>query len=270
MSNVENTPPNPTDLTECTQANVLAEAAATLAAEAAARAAAARTKAEEARARAEALRARATPPAGRQPELLDTTAPATEPTEAPAAQPDRRTIPDRRVSETDTRPDPNATERRSGRDRRKNSTLRDTDLTDNSGIIRLGDAVRAAVSAQSADRLANKPNAPATEPGALLEPIGHSAGLHTRRRSKRRIFSPGLFFLLALMTFFALYATGNLPQFDRLTNAAVHNTQSHNAEVVAAVAHHWRLMAGAAATLCLLLIILLTINNLRLRAHERD
>ena len=297
MSKVEKTPPTLGDMTECTEAHALAEAAATLAAQAAARAEAARAKAEEARARAEAIRAGTTtnllrapegppapPPPDTTPESIDLPASTVEQTESPipeavssdtATAPapedptsaDRRSGIDRRVSTTDTRTDSAAPERRTGPRRQVH---RDTDLTDNSGIIRLGDAVRAAVSAQSADRRALRTDAPTAEPGQPLEPLAHSAGLHPHRRKRRHIFSPGLFLLVGLMTLFGLYATGNLPQFDRWTDAAVHSTQAHNAEVVGTVVNSWRLIAGSAAAVCLLLIILLIVNAIRARSTATD
>ena len=285
MPHDEKDPPAPADMTEFTQASVLAEAAANLAAQAAARAEAARARAEEARARAEAIRAQRDEPSDTSteaaPEPLTVLASAVEATEPAAAEPEatpeidrraaetRRSTPDRRIHDIDTRPQP-APERRSNLPRRRSDGRRATDLTDNSGIIRLGDAVRAAVSAQSADRLSNRPELPAAQPGELMEPLGHSAGLHPYRRPRRSIFSPGFVLLIGLMLFFGLYATGNLPQFDRWTDNAVHNTQAHNTEVVGFVVNSWRLIAGGAAAICALLIVLLILNAVRARSNNND
>jgi hypothetical protein len=299
------------EFTEVTQANVLAEAAATMAAQAAAKAAAAKAKAEEALARAAALRAGTAVPAAAaetapapvvevkaSPPVAPATKPApvevkAAPAPAPAsvapaqtkAQPapaeerragserrgdeERRINDDRRTGAPDPRPQSDRVERRSPEGRRTtpNPGRRATDLTADSGIIRLGEAVRAASSARAADRRALS-TGPVRAAGSVLEPEAHRAGLGTAGRKKRRGISPGLILLFGLMVFFGMYATGHLPQFDQLTDAAVKDSQAHNDQVVGTIANNWHMFAYIAAGVCVVLIAFLVINSIRARAHE--
>lgn len=127
-------------------------------------------------------------------------------------------------------------------------------------------AVLAAARAKSAaSRNHFHRSGPAAAPGVPLEPIAHSAGLHVHGHRRRRILSPGLAGLLLLMSFFGLYATGNLPQFDRWTDHAITATQSDNAQVVGAITGNWHNLALGALGLCFVLTFFLLINRWRSR-----
>jgi hypothetical protein len=101
--------------------------------------------------------------------------------------------------------------------------------------------------------------------GTAMDPVARNPGLRVRKQAQRKMISPGMIFLFGLMAFFGLYATGNLPQFDRLTDAAVKDTQSHNAQVVGTIVNDWRMIAYGGVGLCVLLIAFMIFNTVRAR-----
>jgi len=86
---------------------------------------------------------------------------------------------------------------------------------------------------------------------------------------RRRILTPGTVVLAALMVFFGMYSTGNLPQFDQWTNSLVRSTQSKNDVVVGDIENMWMYIVGAIAVAFFGLTALL-IRNHRRAKHNAD
>ena len=99
-------------------------------------------------------------------------------------------------------------------------------------------------------------------PGSKIPITKHVAG-------RRRILTPGTVVLAALMVFFGMYATGNLPQFDRWTNSLVATTQAKNDVVVGSIEDTWKYIVGAIAVAFFGLIALLVRNHRRTK-HNAD
>jgi hypothetical protein len=139
-------------------------------------------------------------------------------------------------------------------------------------LAKFAEAIRAANSARTAEMRNATPRAAAARPGVPLEPVAHAAGLHApvHRNKQRKVMTPGLLFLFALMTFFGLYATGNLPQFDQWTDSVVNSAHAHNDQVVSSVVSGWRMIAYGAASHVLLLIVFMIVNSVRASHSDND
>ena len=86
---------------------------------------------------------------------------------------------------------------------------------------------------------------------------------------RRRILTPGTVVLAALMVFFGMYSTGNLPQFDQWTNSLVKTTQAKNDVVVSDIENLWMYVVGAIAVAFVALTALL-IRNHRRAKHNAE
>ncbi len=136
-----------------------------------------------------------------------------------------------------------------------------------SGIIRLAGALRKKAAAQA-------PVLPKPTGKRSLDPIANHSGLgRPALGKKRKIVTPGLIFLFALMTFYGLYASGNLPQFDRWTDSVVNDAHAHNDQVVGGILSAGRYILFGGAALIVLIAALLLKNYLHQKhnaEHERD
>jgi len=150
----------------------------------------------------------------------------------------RQTEPRRKISERRNTQDPVAADRRRLAQRRYSVGRR---ADDPSGVSRLADALRATSAAKSSEMAGNHThNSRAKQPGSVLDPVAHQAGHGpTPARPKRSVVTPQIIMLFCLMLLFGMFATGNLPQADRLAESLLSSAQAHNQDVVNGVANHW-------------------------------
>ncbi|MDE1156428.1 MAG: hypothetical protein PW735_11970 [Acidobacteriaceae bacterium] len=135
-----------------------------------------------------------------------------------------------------------------------------------SGVVRMADALRVASAARTAGFRSTRSPFARRRPAAVLDPVANQAGLFSHAETKKQpIFTPRLILLFVFMVLFGLYATGNLPQFDRWTDSVVNSAHQHNDQIVHGILHPWHMLSLILSVVLFLVAVVFLVKNIRAR-----